>query len=305
MANSIIEFLGSPPAAPVFMLALGVGVVYSKKNSAEDLATRGCRMFVMSYIYNLLVYALPHIILFFTDKDTEHLATAIEEFSNVDILQFASLAFLTFAFIKKLKWGTPQIIVYTVMVSLAGEFAVNNISIPEGGAAYVLGLFWGSCEASFFPYASWIIFPMAGYIFGMKLSECKDKQAFYLGILKCFAPIYVVMMINAADAGIDFGQLTGEYQTSYYHLGLYGGVCLTAFALAWFAICYFVSKIIPEGIMDYLKNLSRNITKIYVLQYILIIYSYEFIVGEESNLGLTLTLIASFIIFTITKYIHI
>lgn len=33
--SHVVEFLGSPPAAPVFMFLLGVGVVYSRKNTPK------------------------------------------------------------------------------------------------------------------------------------------------------------------------------------------------------------------------------------------------------------------------------
>jgi uncharacterized membrane protein len=37
VSTHIIKFLGSPPAAPVFMLLLGVGIAYSKRTSPAYL----------------------------------------------------------------------------------------------------------------------------------------------------------------------------------------------------------------------------------------------------------------------------
>ncbi len=302
-ANSVIEFLGSPPAAPVFMFALGIGVVYSRNNSAEHLAMRGCQMFIMSYIYNLLVYALPYLIQFFRGGDEEYLSTAIVEFSNVDILQFASLAFLTLAVIKKYNWKIQHMIAYVAVVSLAGEFIVNNVTFPENGMTYVLGLLVGSFEASFFPYCSWIIYPIAGYIFGTALRDCKDKNGFYISVAKYSIPICTAMMAYAAGAQIEFGQLQDEYQTAYYHMGIYGNICLLSFVFGWLSVCYLVSRIMPSGVVDYFKKLSSNITKIYVLQYVMIIYTYVFIANEESNAGIIEVLLISTIIFIVSERI--
>ena len=51
-STHIIRFLGSPLAAPVFMLLLGVGIVYSKRTSAafyltgyNDINSRLCTSF--------------------------------------------------------------------------------------------------------------------------------------------------------------------------------------------------------------------------------------------------------------------
>src|SRR5690554_406766 len=48
-ANRVIVFLGSPPAASVFMFALGVGLVYTRKNTPRELALRGLRVLLLGY----------------------------------------------------------------------------------------------------------------------------------------------------------------------------------------------------------------------------------------------------------------
>lgn len=93
------------------------------------------------------------------------------------------------------------------------------------------------------------------------------------------------MMAIAAYYVIDFGQLTGDYQVAYYHMGIYGNICFLAFVFGWLSICYLISLYIPKGILAYLTKLCKNITKIYVIQYVLIIYSYVFIAGEENSLN--------------------
>lgn len=54
-----VNFLGSPPCAPVFMFLLGAGVVYSRKSTAEKLLRRGLTLFGLSYVFNALAFALP------------------------------------------------------------------------------------------------------------------------------------------------------------------------------------------------------------------------------------------------------
>ena len=301
LAESIIEFLGSPPGAPIFMFALGIGIVYSRNNTWQQLAKRGGQMLVLSYVYNFLVYSLPHIILFFTAKDSSRLGTAISELLNVDILQFAALTFLTFAIIKKFNWNMKKIVAYGVVVSLAGELISKYLTLPEEGFGYAIDLFIGVNDTSYFPYCSWIIFPLAGYIFGTALSNCSNKKAFYGKLALIGFPIYGIMMVVAFFLSIDFGQLDNKYQIPYYHMGLYGNLCMLAFGFGYLALCYVASCILPESVKTYFKQLSSNITKMYVIQYVVIIYTYEFIAAEESTLNLPLTLIASLVFFIIVK----
>lgn len=283
--QAIAEFLGSPFAAPVFMFTLGVGVNYTRDSSPKHFARRGCHMLIMSYVYNLLVYATPYIIRYFQTGDSEYFDTAVVEFLNVDILQFAALTFLTFAIIKKFRLNTVQIIVYAAAVSLLGQFLTYGVILPDGWIRSILGLFWGSNEASFFPYSSWIAFPLVGYVFGEVLIKCEDKKRLYRKIAAAAIPTYFLMMAIAAYYVIDFGQLTGDYQVAYYHMGIYGNICFLAFVFGWLSICYLISLYIPKGILAYLTKICKNITKIYVIQYVLIIYSYVFIAGEENNLN--------------------
>lgn len=78
--QAIAEFLGGPFAAPVFMFALGVGVNYTRDSSPKHFAKRGCHMLIMSYVYNLLVYAAPYILKYFQTGDSGYLDTAVVEF---------------------------------------------------------------------------------------------------------------------------------------------------------------------------------------------------------------------------------
>ena len=42
--RNAIEFLGGPMAAPVFMFAMGMGMVYTRHNSSEEFIKRGCHI---------------------------------------------------------------------------------------------------------------------------------------------------------------------------------------------------------------------------------------------------------------------
>ena len=99
------------------------------------------------------------------------------------------------------------------------------------------------------------------------LIKCEDKKRLYRKIAAAAIPTYFLMMAIAAYYVIDFGQLTGDYQVAYYHMGIYGNICFLAFVFGWLSICYLISLYIPKGILAYLTKLCKNITKIYVIQF--------------------------------------
>lgn len=301
--QAIAVFLGGPFAAPVFMFALGVGVNYTRDSSPKHFAKRGCHMLIMSYVYNLLVYAAPYILKYFQTGDSGYLDTAVVELLNVDILQFAALTFITFAIIKKFNLNTVQIIVYAAVVSVLGQFLTYSIILPDGWIKRILGLLWGSNEASFFPYCSWIVFPLVGYVFGKVLINCEYKKRLYRKIAAVAIPTEFLLMAIAIYFAIDFGQLTEDYHIAYYHMGIYANICFLAFVFGWLSICYLISLHIPKGILAYLTKICKNITKIYVIQYILIIYSYVFIAAEENNLDIVQSVLLFALFFILSDKI--
>ena len=57
--GTVIDFLGSPPAAPVFMFLLGAGLVYSRKGTPRELLNRGLRLLALGYVLSLAYIGLP------------------------------------------------------------------------------------------------------------------------------------------------------------------------------------------------------------------------------------------------------
>ena len=91
---------------------------------------------------------------------------------------FAGVTFLFFSVDIKLKLKAWQV------VSCALVFSTIDIILGERttgifGLNVVAGLFWGAWEKAWFPFFSWIFFPVAGYVFGIFLIHCADKTGMY------------------------------------------------------------------------------------------------------------------------------
>ena len=276
-----VEFVGSPPGAPVFMALLGVGIVYSRHNSPRELAKRGLLLLAGSYVFNALVYALPYLLAYVCYGDKENLAYARTEFLDVDILQFAGLAFLFFAWVKKRNWTDGQVLGICAVLQIVNSVLLESVMIQNSVAASVLGLLWGTGEDSYFPFFSWIAFVVLGYLLGKRLMQCEDKRAFYGRLLLGGGVLYLAGYLAAARWGIDYGAFGALYQESFYHMDICGNLILASFVLFWFGCCYFVSEMLPEVIHQQMLRLSRNLTPMYCIQYVLIIYLQVFFLGED------------------------
>ena len=58
----VIEFIGGPLAAPVFMFAMGVGMVYTKHRNPRAFAIRGLKLLAAAYILNIIRMTIPFLL---------------------------------------------------------------------------------------------------------------------------------------------------------------------------------------------------------------------------------------------------
>lgn len=265
--GAIVEFLGTPTAAPVFMFLLGLFIVYSRKNDPRTLIKRGLTLILAGYLLNIFRSVLPALIQYATLGGNQYLTAAAETFIYVDILQFAGLAFIFFGIVRKYELKTMTTLVLGLAISMT-SFLVVDLRTDDLLTAAVTGLFWGSNDGSFFPFVSWILVPVSGYVFGEYLIRCKDKDLFYRSslIVSSLAVIFCVFVLMIA-MGVDIG-ITDD--APYYHQNPVVNVIYISFAIYWMCVLYYVSKVLPRLVTNTISRWSRNVTEIYIIHFILV-----------------------------------
>lgn len=297
--NKIANFLGSPPAAPVFMFLLGCGIVYSRRSTPQQVFKRGIKMLALSYVFNALVYVLPYAISALINQDKSILAENWTQLYDTDILQFAALAFLFFAAVLALKLKPWLVVVVAAAISGLG-FLLNTL-VPEVDACAlqaVTGLLWGTHEGSYFPFTSWILYPAVGYAFANVLKRTSNKLKLYLPLSSVGAVVYLVMTFILLNFYSWDDLMDGEY---YYGQNIFVNIMFIGFVFFWIGICYALHHITVKPVMKVLEKFSSNVTVIYVFQYVLILYIEVIAFGDEAALNVPLTL-ALFAAYTIVSY---
>ena len=105
--GQIIEFLGGPPAAPVFMTLMGFSFIYSRKSELKPKLLRGFKIFLTGYILNIIRGVIPFTLSTYLNMDIAKTfqiepLNAYTIFTIVDILQFAGIALMIMAIIQAL-----------------------------------------------------------------------------------------------------------------------------------------------------------------------------------------------------------
>ncbi|MBP2622765.1 heparan-alpha-glucosaminide N-acetyltransferase domain-containing protein [Streptococcus oricebi] len=174
------DFVGTVPAAPVFMFLMGLGIVYSRKNDPATYYKRGALLFLSGFILNVLCGFLPNLVQAFLSPQSSQtfLTQAIMNLFEIDILPFAGLAMITFGLIKQFNLKNYHVAFLALGFGLL-NFLISPLVPSNPILATFLGLFWGTNSLSYFPFLSWIFYPLVGYLFGNLLIRCTNKNRFY------------------------------------------------------------------------------------------------------------------------------
>lgn len=272
----IIDILGEVPAAPVFMFLLGVGINYSNKTAPAQLFRRGIMLVLVGYLLSILRGVVPYTILWFKSGNSEMLNNAVSNLLFIDILQFAGLALLFFGLVIYYK------INHVILIALGLLFALINqqlcpIQFDSKIPAALSGLIWGSSKISFFPFLTWIFYPIAGYVWGWYQIRSLNKSIFYL---YCFGTALLIMLAGLLYKPqiINLNDYSDFY---YYHHHLPENIVFTSFVLVWIHILYHLSKVLPNKALTFINRWSRNVTSIYLAQWIIIGWLILFIKSQD------------------------
>lgn len=274
---TIFDYLGSPFAAPIFMFILGANIFLSSKNSPKQLFVRGLSLFGISLVFNVICHALPFFILDYTNMTIWYAENALHWVFAVDILSFSGLAFLFFALVKKIKLNNYALATIGVIASIVNIILVHHFPVDFNDhilLASVTSLFYNASITGYFSFLSWIVFPIAGYIFVQILQRVDNKDKFYLKVGGVSLIAYLAMVFISYQwlPDLPFIEFAEEY--SYYQMHPFNALGTVFFCFAWIGVIYFVSKILPKALDRHIARLNKNLTTIYLIQWFLINYCF-------------------------------
>lgn len=290
--------IGGPLSAPMYMFAMGIGMVYTKRNSPKDYARRGIKLGIIGFALNICRFLIPFLIGYAISGDYDKYIDPLpyRVFGN-DILQFACLAMLFIALLVSLHLSDVIMFFICLGMSLLGTF-LSGIDVGNPFGNIILGYIMGTEDAagkvfSDFPLLNWMIIPISGYIFGKWLLRVKDKKLFY-GIL---SPVGIVMAIAYFLAGIvnRFGMF-GEGQNCYYHLNTLDAIASLIAVVGMLGIYYALSRHLPDRILACAGGISRNINAVYCIHWVMIMMCIDvglYVLFGTQELSVPMTMLFS------------
>jgi uncharacterized membrane protein len=280
----IMNVLGRPYAAVIFMFCMGVGVVYSRHSQWDTMIKRGVKLFLLGILVNIFEFFIPHFVCgFLLGKwDIFPIADGLLLFC-IDILAFAGLAFVLMGILKKFELSNKKLIIIAVLMSILGSFLKGtDFGVP------VINLFFSNfigAAGGFtaFPLFNWFIFPIAGYVWGQYFMRAKDKGEFF----KFWPVLLIVAFVYFYLSSKLWGGVFSDDVHLYYFLNTLDAVFGIINAHAVIGLCYWAAKYLPDALIKASTTLSSNINSIYIAQWFFVPLTIIFISYFFRNLVLT------------------
>ncbi len=268
MLVHFIRFFGGPLAAPVFMTCMGISMNYTRNNTPDSFIRRGIKLFFAGYLLQIGRDMIPFILKWWIHNESSYLSDGIYYTFGNDIMVFAGLAFIFMGLFKKSRLHDKWLIVFYLIAALLNVL-LKPIQFPDNELfAVFTGLLWGSWENSWFPFFTWIFYPIMGYFFGRKLLSVTNKDEFYKKNLFFALPCIPVLIVIMYHFHIDFGALNWLFHTSYYQHNWYGNIFIFCCFLVWISAWHFLYKYLPAIVRKTLIRWSSHINTMYCVQWI-------------------------------------
>lgn len=274
---------GGMLGAPVFMFCMGAGVAYSRRTDAHVMLGRGLKLLVVGYLLNG-VRSLPHLFLWLGGYGEDHHEAFFEELALFDIFQFAGMAFMLFALLRWFKASANAILLVGVALSVFGSFYreldMNNTWLNL--LCYPFVGIHSSVIWSNFPLANWFVFVSTGYWFGKLVRRCNDLDRLYailvLGAGLFFAVSATYMVTHSLGM---FTEVNDDF--FYYLTPLDSLVCISG-AITIAGIGHFLIPHEPHVVQNEVRQISTDVTRIYLIHWIFVSYLVGGLVSGILNL---------------------
>ncbi len=264
-----IEFVGGPLAAPVFMIAMGIGMVYSKNQEPKVNAVRGLKLVGQGYLLNIVRGTIPCLVFLVLYQSKSLQYQGLEELLCLDILHFAGLTFLFFALTKHFHVSDLSIAFVALALLVAGSVAAPIY--PDGELISVwIGYFTYQNYLTPFPFFVWLIYPVAGYLFGKVLLRVTDKTKFYTRLLAGGAVVCGAFTATLVACGYELSELFID--DNMYEQNTVKVFWVLGIAAVWCGLLYFISLGLGrvEAVKKLVTFMSKKINAIFITQWILI-----------------------------------
>ncbi len=287
----VIHFIGKGTAA--FLIVMGISLSLSKKQSLRSDCLRGLMILAFAYIMNALKFIAP-IAVFGTMPESFIEAYRWQSplttnqylylIGTGDILQMVGISLFIIAFVRHFIQNPWVIIGLAFLIAvLSGE--LRGLANHHDTFGYVARLLFSNHYQVYFPVFPWISFILLGFAMGLIL---KQRHFEHLALFN--QTFWVGLGSLLSGGGLCF--LNFDYHfNNFFHLGLGGVLYLFGINMLLF---WGIHRLVEAGLTNhftqFLSYLSKRVTSIYIIQWIVVCWGMGLIGYQTLNATQTLLL---------------
>lgn len=286
LIGNIFLLLGTAPAAPVFMVIMGIFLMKSKKTMKQNIV-RGIKLFISGYALNLIRFIIPIFIESNFNIKALNNSEVLDLFFSVDILQLAGLATIFCSILKRFITNKFTYLIIGVFILFISPllWGFDNQSIWSSAII-------GTSSISYFPFFPWVYYVLLGMFLSSVIFE--ENIHYNKIIIK-----YVLINIVLGLVSLSFTPI-GDYHRS----GAAVHFLISAFVLLWFML---IKKLTNKANLQSLTArvfsiLSKEVTSIYYIQWIIYGWTSILVINRNSFSGL-ISMTLGFVVLMITYLI--
>lgn len=274
--GQFLAFIAEGPGAQLLMVLMGISFVLSKHTDFVSVLKRSSLMLLSGYLLNFCKFVLPAILNLlpaglYTELGVHRDCSGyLHLLLTGDILQFAAIALLFMYFISLLPHYPIWALLFAIVVCFGSPvlFDVHNKNVFVN---YLLELLSGKAPRVYFPLMPWLMYPLIGLTIGYYLKKGKPLLFVY-GMITGF-----VMMLVACASWMPYAK---EFNISFYRTYPSGSFYHIGIVLVWLYLAHWIAANGYQHhplLFKFFDFISRHITLIYFVQWIIICWSLPLI----------------------------
>lgn len=255
-------------AAPVFMITMGIAITHGKRKTVRQILNRSLKLLLLGYILNVLKFIIPELLFglpesLFTENGLRKDLTGLLRLITIgDILQLAAISYFICGFLYRIpkyaSWATAVTLIIVLLSPITW-----NIEPTSTLFRYPVTLLNGVPPDSFFPVFPWMAYPISGLSVGYIMKSFTERTTYLLLSISGF----ILCILGLIGSHYE----PTEWLTNFYRLGPSGTCLHLGSALLFITGCHLITKILRSSkIIQFLNILSRQVTFVYMIQWILV-----------------------------------
>ena len=248
--GKVTMFLGGIPAAPMFMLIMGYFLAKAQPSIA-DAIKRGGKLIALGLLLNIGMNAN----LIYQVQFNNWNANLWEYIFGVDILILAGLSIIFLSCIGKrtvIINGFIAIILLFILARLLPDINYTN---------YLTPYFYGHQHWAYFSLLPWFAYPLSGYL----LFKINEQYPQFL-----FKYIFIGLAVVISILFWEYGYKTSIQLPSFYNHDVFFFIYTLSFMYVYYLLINLLLLKLNSKINNYIQWIGKNVTTIYVLQWLII-----------------------------------